>query len=85
MNVVLNHMFRACIESCLEVMSHKTDKQTLKVSHYNFYWINFNYDIINYDQQVLCLHGYRQNSNDFKSKSGGFRKLFKNKIEFGIK
>lgn len=37
MNVVLNHMFRACIESCLEVMSHKTDKQTLKVSHYNFY------------------------------------------------
>ncbi|XP_054157707.1 esterase OVCA2-like [Oppia nitens] len=32
--------------------------------------------------KVLCLHGYRQTSVAFKSKSGGFRKLLKNKLDF---
>lgn len=32
--------------------------------------------------RVLCLHGYRQDANTFKTKSGGFRKLLKNQLEF---
>ncbi|UXI21439.1 unnamed protein [Sarcoptes scabiei] len=34
--------------------------------------------------KVLCLHGYRQNSQIFKTKSGGFRKILKNRIEFNF-
>lgn len=32
--------------------------------------------------KVLCLHGYRQDHQAFREKSGGFRKMFKNKINF---
>ncbi|KAH7636653.1 esterase CBG03338 [Dermatophagoides farinae] len=34
--------------------------------------------------KILCLHGYRQNSQSFKAKSGGFRKVLKNHFEFVI-
>nr|CAD7568941.1 unnamed protein product [Timema californicum] len=32
--------------------------------------------------QILCVHGYRQNGNAFKSKLGGFRKSLKKYAEF---
>ncbi|KAH8872117.1 Esterase OVCA2 [Schistosoma japonicum] len=32
--------------------------------------------------KVLCLHGYRQNSDVFREKTGGFRKLLKKFCEF---
>ncbi|RWS29314.1 hypothetical protein B4U80_10384, partial [Leptotrombidium deliense] len=31
---------------------------------------------------ILCLHGYRQDSNLFREKSGGLRKLLKNVVDF---
>lgn len=31
---------------------------------------------------VLCLHGYRQNAESFKSKTGSFRKFVKNYVKF---
>nr|CAD7440936.1 unnamed protein product [Timema bartmani] len=31
---------------------------------------------------ILCVHGYRQNGNVFKSKLGGFRKSLKKYAEF---
>lgn len=33
--------------------------------------------------QVLCLHGYRQNENMFREKTGGLRKAMKSRMEFG--
>ncbi|RWS02840.1 hypothetical protein B4U79_07091 [Dinothrombium tinctorium] len=32
--------------------------------------------------KILCLHGYRQNANSFRQKTGGFRKMLKNHAEF---
>lgn len=32
--------------------------------------------------RVFCLHGYRQNKDVFREKSGAFRKLVKNSVEF---
>lgn len=32
--------------------------------------------------RVLCLHGYRQNADTFKSKLGSFRKLLNKYVEF---
>ena len=32
--------------------------------------------------RVLCLHGYRQNKDVFREKSGAFRKLVKNSVDF---
>lgn len=32
--------------------------------------------------RVLCLHGYRQNKDVFREKSGAFRKLVKNSADF---
>ncbi|XP_036362320.1 esterase OVCA2 isoform X2 [Octopus sinensis] len=31
---------------------------------------------------MLCIHGYRQNAQLFREKTGSFRKLLKNKVEF---
>jgi predicted esterase len=32
--------------------------------------------------KILCLHGYRQTGEGFRTKSGGFRKLLKKKCEY---
>ena len=32
--------------------------------------------------KILCLHGYRQSGEQFRTKTGGFRKLFKKKCEY---
>ncbi|GAB1601098.1 esterase OVCA2-like isoform X1 [Argonauta hians] len=32
--------------------------------------------------RILCIHGYRQNAQLFREKTGSFRKLLKNKAEF---
>ncbi|XP_029641670.1 esterase OVCA2 isoform X3 [Octopus sinensis] len=32
--------------------------------------------------RMLCIHGYRQNAQLFREKTGSFRKLLKNKVEF---
>lgn len=32
--------------------------------------------------RVLCLHGYRQNENSFRERTGGLRKLLKRELEF---
>ncbi|KAI1732114.1 serine hydrolase (FSH1) domain-containing protein [Ditylenchus destructor] len=32
--------------------------------------------------RVLCLHGYRQNENTFREKTGGLRKALKSRLEF---
>lgn len=40
-------------------------------------------DIKNCDKlKVLCIHGYRQNENSFKSKLGSFRKFLNKYVEF---
>lgn len=31
---------------------------------------------------ILCLHGYRQNADSFRSKTGSFRKFLKNYANF---
>lgn len=34
--------------------------------------------------QVLCLHGYRQNADTFRAKTGNFRKKLKSHCTFGV-
>jgi len=34
-------------------------------------------------RQVLCLHGYRQNADTFRAKTGNFRKKLKSHCTFG--
>jgi hypothetical protein len=33
--------------------------------------------------RILCLHGFAQNAEIFRVKTGGFRKLFKKVADFG--
>ena len=64
---------------------HMSDKNCLKVSvfHWNFKKFHSFWFIVPV-KKILCLHGYRQNSQSFKAKSGGFRKVLKNQnLEFG--
>lgn len=31
--------------------------------------------------RILCIHGYRQNANSFREKTGALRKLLKKQVE----